>query len=771
MLSPSLKPKNIDNSDAQSTRSAWQQFTNQKPAEKDESGAWNQFNKDILGKYEKNNKFRTYRTDDYESYINFVNYDALGISAWKQYGVERTKAQIERRTPFISNNASYSTMVNRENQSLSKTDNNNSNNISIVIDSGDSSSTIPNNEDPVIVVEAPSEKSKENDECAWNQFKKQEKEINLESIDEGNNLYSNRSLGLSSASLNIPFIERSASKDRAESIHSVPFFKLDDTNEKDETTSIKSFSAVNTTEIKEKDSLGVPKYTFHMNNNETSAWHNQRKEGYSHSIISSNKDEISTDLKKSNNEKDDTKSESTFRNDTTVNQSAWKTYSKKTLDEIFNEYDFNNVIGKGYCGTIFKGMNKITKQAIAIKAESVNSNDKHLHLEYAIYQRLFGVEGMPKVLYYGNRGTENIMIMELLGPSIESLFNICERNFTVKTVCMIGKQLLTRLEMVHKRGIIYRDIKPENFLIGLIDYSKPITNKLDEEVDSYLSESKKLPPVSTVYLADFGLSEFYRDELTGLYVPDVLKPPCGTPRYMSLNTHRCRQQTPRDDIEALGYCLIYFLLGGRLPWMGIIADTPDKMIKLIGNVKRSLPLEKLCEGKPKQFIKFIEHVRKLGYYDLPDYDYLRGLLDEVLKEEGEEDDGYFDWIPYLSTMRDIQIKKRRKQLEKERKEMEKEQKKLAKKNKKEKKEQQKEQQKEKRSSSSLLPKEKGMSNDNIDQKSDENLQKSKSEGFIGDNNDDKQSSRDSIISSKSRSKGLKSRIRSLLDFKSKKNPK
>ncbi len=136
-----------------------------------------------------------------------------------------------------------------------------------------------------------------------------------------------------------------------------------------------------------------------MNNNETSAWHNQRKEGYSHSIISSNKDETSTDLKKKNN--DDTKSESTFRNDTTAKQSAWKTYSKKTLDEIFNEYDFNNVIGKGYCGTIFKGMNKITKQAIAIKAESINSNDKHLHLEYAIYQRLFGV-GMLQFFFLVN---------------------------------------------------------------------------------------------------------------------------------------------------------------------------------------------------------------------------------------------------------------------------------------------------------------------------------------------------------------------------------
>ncbi len=138
-----------------------------------------------------------------------------------------------------------------------------------------------------------------------------------------------------------------------------------------------------------------------------------------------------------------------------------------------------------------------------------------------------------------------------------------------------------------------------------------------------------------------------------------------------------------------------------------------------------------------------------------------------MKEEGEEDDGDFDWIPYLSTMREIQIKKRKKQLEKERKELEKEQKKLAKKNKKEK----KEQQKGLRSNSILMPKEKGTSNDNIEQKSDENIQKSKSEGNIGDNNDDKQSSRESVISAKSRSKGLKSKIRSLLDFKSKKNQK
>ncbi|KAG4106983.1 kinase-like protein [Neocallimastix lanati (nom. inval.)] len=752
MLSPD---KEIDNSDARSVKSAWEQFTQQqKPAqtEKNESAAWVQFNRNILGKYEKNNNYKTYKTDDYESYINFVNYDALGISAWKQYGVEKTKKQIEARTPF-SNNTSYSTMVNRDNQSLSKLIIDNTDNVNIVIDSGNSVSTLPVNDNPIIIVEDSSENSNDN---AWNQFKKQEKEINLEAIDEKNKIYSNDSLGLSSTSLNIPLIDGVSRSDRPESVHSVPFIKLDDTKDKSDTTSIKSFSVMNQQSAKDKDSLEVPKYSFQIIKNETSAWDSQRKDGYAQSHISSNKDETSTDLVK---EKDETKSERTFRNDNeNNNQSAWKAYSKKTLDEIFNEYDFNKVIGKGYCGTIFKGMNKITKQAIAIKAESINSNDKHLHLEYAIYQRLYGVEGMPKVLYFGQKNTENIMIMELLGPSIESLFNICERHFSIKTVCMIGKQLLTRLEMVHKRGIIYRDIKPENFLIGLIDYSKPITNKLDEEVDTYLSDEKKLPPVSTVYLADFGLSEFYRDEKTGLYVPDELKAPCGTPRYMSLNTHKCRQQTPRDDIEALGYCLIYFLLGGRLPWMGIVADTPDKMIQLIGNVKKNLPLSKLCEGKPKQFIAFIEHVRKLGYYDLPDYDYLRGLMDEVLKEEGEIDDGNFDWISYLSSMREMQIKKRRKELEKERKEKEKEQKRLAKKNKKNK----KEKNKEVKITVNALPNEKGMNNDKIEK---ENIPKSKSNELISKNNNEKQSISESVksnTSSKRSSTGFKSRIMNFL---------
>ena len=65
--------------------------------------------------------------------------------------------------------------------------------------------------------------------------------------------------------------------------------------------------------------------------------------------------------------------------------------------------------------------------------------------------------------WYGIEGNYNVLIMDLLGPSLEDLFNYCGRTFTVTTVCMLALELLDRVQYIHEKNFIHRDIKPDNF--------------------------------------------------------------------------------------------------------------------------------------------------------------------------------------------------------------------------------------------------------------------------------------------------------------------
>lgn len=287
---------------------------------------------------------------------------------------------------------------------------------------------------------------------------------------------------------------------------------------------------------------------------------------------------------------------------------------------INDQYSIEKKIGKGSFGEVFIGKDQNNGHLVGIKLE--HDEQKHiLKHEYEVYQGISKSESaskprVPKIYWFGNYKSYRVLVMEYLGNSLDFLFNYhCRGKFSPKTTIMLGIQILDQLSSLHSCGYIHRDIKPENFLMGF-----GATNKL-------------------VYMIDLGLAKEYKRKA---HIKEINgKNLVGTARYASINSHKGIELSRRDDLESLGYLLIYFLKG-ELPWQGIKADTKHDKYRLIGQKKQEVSLEDLCANCPSVILDYMKHVKSLNFKERPNYKYLRSLLTDWFTEQCFIYD-YFDW--------------------------------------------------------------------------------------------------------------------------------
>ena len=286
---------------------------------------------------------------------------------------------------------------------------------------------------------------------------------------------------------------------------------------------------------------------------------------------------------------------------------------------LFKKYKINKKLAEGAFGDVYTGNSIDSNEPVAIKVELKKIAKPLLETEAYFLFALRGI-GIPEVLSFGRRKNYNILVEPLLGKSLFDIFNERRKHMALGDICLIAKQILDRIQWVHSKGFVHRDIKPDNFLIG-----------------------RKDPNV--IYLIDFGLSKKYKSDKTGKHLKfGFTGKLTGTVRFASANALRGGEQSRRDDLESIAYMIIFFMRG-KLPWQGVQGTKKMERYLKIYKMKKNVTPEDLCKSLPSQMVSFVKYVKQLEFEQEPDYNYLRSLFQSILKQRKMNFDSLvFSWI-------------------------------------------------------------------------------------------------------------------------------
>ena len=301
--------------------------------------------------------------------------------------------------------------------------------------------------------------------------------------------------------------------------------------------------------------------------------------------------------------------------------------SKPTKALIFNKFRIKKLIASSHFGLLYEGINIKNNELVAMKFQKKTANFNLLESE-AYFLFLLKGFGIPKLISYGKTGTYYILIEEFLGLSIQEIYN--NKKFKLKDICIIALQCIDRLEYIHSKNIIHRDIKPNNITIG-----------------------RKDPNI--LYLIDFGFAHKFRSSRTGKHIKfNNLKKALGSIRFMSINANKGFEQSRRDDLESLGYMLIY-LAKNNLPWIELEQKKIQKIkrYQLVCSMKIKNTSQMLCSGLPSEFCKYLNYAKALEFEQNPDYNYLRKLFLDILEKDNFKNDFRFSWAKIQKNKKSI----------------------------------------------------------------------------------------------------------------------